>query len=126
MGERFSQVTAELFAANAYRDYLELHGLSVQLAEALAELWHHRIRTELGIAGEDGEMTAMLQKAGLSRGTLQLRLWRLPRPGPTLPDRGPAAARPHRRAPERGVPAASRTVHRRHRRHPSEAKYFNT
>ncbi|CEH06848.1 methionine synthase (5-methyltetrahydrofolate:L-homocysteine S-methyltransferase) [Propionibacterium freudenreichii] len=62
MGERFSQVTAELFAANAYRDYLELHGLSVQLAEALAELWHHRIRTELGIAGEDGEMTAMLQK----------------------------------------------------------------
>lgn len=62
MGERFSEVTAELFAANAYRDYLELHGLSVQLAEALAELWHHRIRTELGIAGDDGEMAAMLGK----------------------------------------------------------------
>ncbi|CAM5494800.1 hypothetical protein SHIRM173S_00599 [Streptomyces hirsutus] len=29
-----------MFEANAYRDYLELHGLSVQLAEALAEYWH--------------------------------------------------------------------------------------
>ncbi|MCF2434859.1 hypothetical protein LV779_09540 [Streptomyces thinghirensis] len=39
--------------ANAYRDYLELHGLSVQLAEALAEYWHARVRSELGFAGED-------------------------------------------------------------------------
>ncbi|MEU2359067.1 vitamin B12 dependent-methionine synthase activation domain-containing protein, partial [Streptomyces misionensis] len=36
-----------------YRDYLELHGLSVQLAEALAEYWHARVRAELGIAGAD-------------------------------------------------------------------------
>ena len=35
---------AELFAKDAYRDYLELHGLSVQLTEALAEYWHARIR----------------------------------------------------------------------------------
>ena len=40
MGTRISEATAELFAKNAYRDYLELHGLSVQLAEALAEYWH--------------------------------------------------------------------------------------
>ncbi|KOV65871.1 vitamin B12 dependent-methionine synthase activation domain-containing protein, partial [Streptomyces sp. MMG1121] len=39
--------------ANSYRDYLELHGLSVQLAEALAEYWHARVRSELGFAGED-------------------------------------------------------------------------
>ena len=53
MGTRISQATAELFAKNAYREYLELHGLSVQLAEALAEYWHARIRRELGFAGSD-------------------------------------------------------------------------
>ena len=49
VGPRVSEVTAELFAANAYRDYLELHGLSVQLTEALAEYWHARVRAELGL-----------------------------------------------------------------------------
>jgi 5-methyltetrahydrofolate--homocysteine methyltransferase len=44
-------VAGELFAANAYRDYLELHGLSVQLTEALAEYWHRRIRSELALPG---------------------------------------------------------------------------
>ncbi|MCB5910112.1 methionine synthase [Streptomyces pinistramenti] len=53
VGSRIGEATAELFAANAYRDYLELHGLSVQLAEALAEYWHARVRSELGFAGED-------------------------------------------------------------------------
>jgi 5-methyltetrahydrofolate--homocysteine methyltransferase len=53
VGSRISAATAELFAANAYRDYLELHGLSVQLTEALAEYWHRRVRAELGIAGDD-------------------------------------------------------------------------
>ncbi len=55
MGPRISQATAELFAKNAYREYLELHGLSVQLAEALAEYWHARVRRELGFAGSDPE-----------------------------------------------------------------------
>ncbi|MGH3366604.1 MAG: methionine synthase [Nocardioidaceae bacterium] len=55
MGSRVSEVTAELFAGNAYRDYLELHGLSVQLTEALAEYWHARVRTELGFEGEDSD-----------------------------------------------------------------------
>jgi 5-methyltetrahydrofolate--homocysteine methyltransferase len=53
MGAHVSEVTGELFARNAYREYLELHGLSVQLTEALAEMWHARIREELGLAGED-------------------------------------------------------------------------
>jgi 5-methyltetrahydrofolate--homocysteine methyltransferase len=53
VGGRVAQATSELFAKNAYRDYLELHGLSVQLAEALAETWHARVRSELGVAGED-------------------------------------------------------------------------
>jgi 5-methyltetrahydrofolate--homocysteine methyltransferase len=53
MGNRVSQATAELFAKNAYREYLELHGLSVQLTEALAEYWHARVRREFGLAGSD-------------------------------------------------------------------------
>ncbi|MFJ8587080.1 methionine synthase [Streptomyces sp. NPDC093595] len=53
VGSRIGEATAELFAADSYRDYLELHGLSVQLAEALAEYWHARVRAELGFAGED-------------------------------------------------------------------------
>jgi 5-methyltetrahydrofolate--homocysteine methyltransferase len=53
VGTKISQATAELFAKDAYRDYLELHGLSVQLTEALAEYWHGRVRGELGLAGYD-------------------------------------------------------------------------
>ncbi|MGA5524157.1 methionine synthase [Streptomyces pseudogriseolus] len=53
VGSRIGEETARLFEANAYREYLELHGLSVQLAEALAEYWHARVRSELGFAGED-------------------------------------------------------------------------
>jgi 5-methyltetrahydrofolate--homocysteine methyltransferase len=53
MGRRASEVTRELFAQHNYTDYLYLHGLSVESAEALAELWHKRIREELRIAGED-------------------------------------------------------------------------
>ncbi|MDT4985995.1 MAG: 5-methyltetrahydrofolate--homocysteine methyltransferase, partial [Micromonosporaceae bacterium] len=47
VGQPISEYTAKLFAANAYRDYLEVHGLSVQLTEALAEYWHRRMREEL-------------------------------------------------------------------------------
>ncbi|NUR83690.1 MAG: methionine synthase, partial [Nonomuraea sp.] len=53
MGPKISQATAELFAKDAYRDYLELHGLSVQLTEALAEYWHARVRSEWRIGGEE-------------------------------------------------------------------------
>ncbi|MEE1943426.1 methionine synthase, partial [Streptomyces sp. TRM 70361] len=53
VGSRISGATAELFEADSYRDYLELHGLSVQLAEALAEYWHARVRAELGFAAQD-------------------------------------------------------------------------
>ncbi|MFD5626839.1 methionine synthase [Streptomyces sp. NPDC127072] len=53
MGSRIGEETAKLFESNSYRDYLELHGLSVQLAEALAEYWHARVRAELGFGGQD-------------------------------------------------------------------------
>ncbi|MDE3082038.1 MAG: methionine synthase [Acidobacteriota bacterium] len=54
MGPRISARCQELFAENRYTDYLKLHGLGVEMAEALAEMWHHRIREELGYANEDG------------------------------------------------------------------------
>jgi len=53
VGTKLSRATAELFAKDAFRDYLELHGLSVQLTEALAEYWHGRVREELGLAQFD-------------------------------------------------------------------------
>jgi 5-methyltetrahydrofolate--homocysteine methyltransferase len=53
MGNRVSEVANQIYANNEYRDYLELHGLSVQLTEALAEFWHARVREELGFAAED-------------------------------------------------------------------------
>jgi 5-methyltetrahydrofolate--homocysteine methyltransferase len=60
MGPVASAREKELFAANKYQDYLFLHGLSVEMAEALAELWHRRIREEWGFAGEDGPTLAGL------------------------------------------------------------------
>ncbi|MFJ7268450.1 methionine synthase [Streptomyces sp. NPDC099050] len=53
VGSKIGEATAKLFESDSYRDYLELHGLSVQLAEAMAEYWHARVRAELGFGGED-------------------------------------------------------------------------
>jgi 5-methyltetrahydrofolate--homocysteine methyltransferase len=64
MGRRASEHSAELFAADNYQDYLLFHGLSVESAEALAELWHKRIREELGIAGSDAPELAKLFHQG--------------------------------------------------------------
>src|SRR5699024_1052431 len=54
MGRAVSERTAQLFAENRYQEYLMLHGLGVEMAEALCELWHRRIREEMGYADEDG------------------------------------------------------------------------
>ena len=63
MGNRVSEVANELFAANEYRNYVELHGLSVALTEALAEYWHARIRGELGISTSDaGDISGILKQ----------------------------------------------------------------
>ncbi|HEX5885639.1 MAG TPA: vitamin B12 dependent-methionine synthase activation domain-containing protein, partial [Pyrinomonadaceae bacterium] len=63
VGRRASQYSHELFKADNYSDYLYFHGLSVESAEALAELWHKRIREELGIAGADSpELTRLFRQ----------------------------------------------------------------
>ncbi|MHB1088533.1 MAG: methionine synthase [Acidimicrobiales bacterium] len=54
MGSRVSERCQQLFAENRYTDYLLLHGLGVEMAEALAEMWHKRIREELGYVEQDG------------------------------------------------------------------------
>jgi 5-methyltetrahydrofolate--homocysteine methyltransferase len=53
MGGKASEHSAKLFKSDNYTDYLLFHGLSVESAEALAEMWHKRIREELGIATND-------------------------------------------------------------------------
>lgn len=63
MGSRVAEATAELFASDSYREYLELHGLSVQLTEALAEMWHARIRAELGLHGDGSVADAIRSQA---------------------------------------------------------------
>ena len=60
MGQRVSDVTAGLFADNKYQEYLLVHGLGVEMAEALAEYWHRRIREEWGFADQDGPSLAGL------------------------------------------------------------------
>ena len=64
MGQSVSEATAKLFAENRYREYLELHGLSVQLTEALAEHWHARIREELSVNTEDSSNIAEILDQG--------------------------------------------------------------
>lgn len=65
MGQAASESTARLFDSDSYREYLELHGLSVQLTEALAEYWHARVREELGHGREDSpDMDALIAKQG--------------------------------------------------------------
>ena len=53
VGDKSAEIGQELFKANKYQDYLYIHGFGVESAEALAELWHKRMRQELGFGSED-------------------------------------------------------------------------
>lgn len=53
MGQRVTDFARDLYEKDFYNDYFHLHGLSVEMAEALAELWHQRVRSELGLGGSD-------------------------------------------------------------------------
>ncbi|MGH3666249.1 MAG: vitamin B12 dependent-methionine synthase activation domain-containing protein, partial [Egibacteraceae bacterium] len=64
MGSRVSARAAELFASNRYTEYLFLHGLGVEMAEAMAEHWHRRVRRELGIDGDDADELEALFRQG--------------------------------------------------------------
>lgn len=55
VGQTVTKICQEYYDAGKYTDYLYLHGLAVETAEALAEYWHKVIRVELGIAGQDAD-----------------------------------------------------------------------
>jgi len=55
MGEVATRHSQELFKADLYDDYLHFHGLAVESAEGLAELWHRRVRIELGLGASDAK-----------------------------------------------------------------------
>ena len=64
VGQRASEVARDWFAADRYQDYVRLHGLGVELAEALAEYVHAKIRAELGFGHEDARDMRELLKQG--------------------------------------------------------------
>lgn len=64
MGQHASDVARQWFAENRYQDYLYLHGIGVEMAEALAEYIHKRIRSELGYAAEDARSIEDMLKQG--------------------------------------------------------------
>ena len=81
MGALASVRTAELFASDRYRDYVAMHGLSVEMTEAVAELWHRRVREEWGFAGEDAPTLPVSSVsntvAAATRSAIRLaRIWR--------------------------------------------------
>ncbi len=125
IGSKASEFTKHLFDSGNYQEYLYLHGLSVESAEALAEYWHKVVRTELGIVGNDAQEIKRLFSQGYqgSRYSFgypacpniedQARLFELLRPeraGITLTEE-------YQLVPEQSTTAI--VVH-----HP-EAKYFN-
>jgi len=64
MGQKASEVAREWFKQDRYQDYVRLHGLGVELAEAMAEYVHARIRAELGFGHEDAREMAEVLKQG--------------------------------------------------------------
>jgi 5-methyltetrahydrofolate--homocysteine methyltransferase len=132
MGQPIADFANDLFAANSYRDYLEVHGLGVQLTEALAEYWHRRVREELTFASgvpvsrEDSDDVADFFRLGYRGARFSLGYGACPDLEDRAkivdllePDRiGVKLSEEHQLHPEQSTDAF--VVH-----HP-EAKYFNT
>ncbi len=95
------------------RSTCSLHGLSVEMTEALAELWHRRIREEWGFADEDGPSLAGPVPPAVPRVALLVGLPGVPRPRRPGEGRRAARDRPHRRDAHRGVPPRARADRRR-------------
>ena len=121
-----SEATAELFAENRYQEYLLLHGLGVEMAEALAEYWHHRIRTEWGFVDEDGPTVGGLFRQQYRGGRYS---WGYPA-CPDLEDNATVARAARRRAPRHrgqrgdGLAVPARADDLGHHLPPPPAKYF--
>ena len=93
MGPAVSEATAKLFADDKYQEYLLLHGLGVEMAEALAELWHKRIRDGVGLRRRGRPEPGRPLPPAVPRRPLLQRLPGLPRPRGQRHDPRPARRR---------------------------------
>ena len=125
MGQPIADYANELFAKDAYRDYLEVHGLGVQLTEALAEYWHRRIREELAFAdrrrGRGRGPGGRRGRTSSSATAVPATRWATaPARTSTTGPRSSTCCSPGRIGVDavRGAAAAPRAVHRRARRPP--------
>jgi 5-methyltetrahydrofolate--homocysteine methyltransferase len=110
MGPIASAREKELFAANKYQDYCSCTALSVEMAEALAELWHKRIREEWGLRRRGRPVTGGLVQAAVPRVAVFVGLSRVPRARGADEGRGTLGDRTHRRDAHRGVTSRARAV----------------
>jgi 5-methyltetrahydrofolate--homocysteine methyltransferase len=125
MGEAASRWTARLFEADSYQEYLYAHGFSVEMAEALAEYWHKRVRQQLGIAQDDALAISELFTQGYQGSRYSFGYPACPRLEDQIvlerllgwQDIGVRLSEEHQLAPEQSTSAL--VVH-----HPA-AKYFN-
>ena len=125
MGEAASRWTERLFAADNYQEYLYAHGFSVEMAEALAEYWHKRVRQQLSIAQDDAMEISGLFTQGYQGSRFSFGYPACPRLEDQLvlqrllqwQDVGIVLSDEHQLAPEQSTSAL--IVH-----HP-EAKYFS-
>ena len=115
MGHTVSEVARQWFADNRYKDYLYLHGIGVEMAEALAEFVHKRMRGELGYRQRGQPRDRGPVQAGVSGLALFLRLSGLPQSGRPACPVGPAGGRAHRPVADRRGRTGARTVHLGHR-----------
>ncbi len=118
MGSPIADFANELFASNSYRDYLEVHGIGVQLTEALAEYWHRRVREELkfadhAMAAEDPSSVEDYFKLGYRGARFSFGYGACPNLRGPHQVGGAARAGADRCHAVRGIAAASRAVHRR-------------
>ena len=109
MGQKASDVARDWFADNRYQDYLYLHGLSVEMAEAMAEYVHKRIRAELGFAAEDDRDMEKMLSQGYRGSPLFVRLSGLPEARGPGADAVAARRGADRRLAVRRVPARTRS-----------------
>ena len=119
MGSRVSEEASRLFADDQYQQYLYLHGLGVEMAEALAEYWHRRIREELGLRRRGRAHADRSVPPEVPRRPLLVGVSGLPGTRGQRQGGGAARCRPDRGGGERGVPAPPGAVDHRHHLPPS-------
>ena len=124
VGQKASDIARAWFEENRYQDYLYLHGLSVEMAEAMAEYVHKRIRAELGFAGEDDRDMEKMLAQGYRGSRYSFGYPACPKLEDQVPllrllDAGRIGV-----SLSRGVPVASGAIHQRDRRAESAGEVF--